>query len=120
MKRLALLSLLAGLSFTLAPQAAEAAEEALGARPSVFTYAGRGFLMGGMLGISTGYLFARSGGWEDGDWKPLAYGTGIGALTGGALGLTLGIIDMNNNTPGYGALIGTSVEEEGCPDDVFV
>ena len=72
----------------------------------MFTYAGRGFLVGGMVGISAGYLVARSGGWDsDKDWQPLAYGTGIGALAGGALGLTLGILDMNRNTPGYGAVI---------------
>ena len=59
-----------------------------------------------MVGISAGYLVARSGGWDsDDDWQPLAYGTGIGALAGGALGLTLGILDMNRNTPGYGAVI---------------
>ncbi len=74
-------------------------------RPSVFTYAGRGFLVGGMIGLSGGYLAARSGDWESSDWQPLAYGTGIGALTGGALGLTLGILDTSRNTPGYGALI---------------
>lgn len=104
MKRYAVLFLLAGLFQVTAPQAASAQEQ-LATPPSVFTYAGRGFLMGGMLGVSTGYLFARSGGWEDGDWKPLAYGTGIGALAGGALGLTLGIVDMNKNTPGYGAIV---------------
>ncbi|HEY0714636.1 MAG TPA: hypothetical protein VGF45_18280 [Polyangia bacterium] len=74
-------------------------------RPSVFTYAGRGFLVGGMVGLSGGYLAARGGEWESSDWQPLAYGTGIGALTGGALGLTLGILDTSRNTPGYGALI---------------
>jgi hypothetical protein len=74
-------------------------------RPSVFTYAGRGFLVGGMVGLAGGYLAARRDGWESRDWQPLAYGTGIGALTGGALGLTLGILDTSRNTPGYGALI---------------
>jgi hypothetical protein len=74
-------------------------------RPSVFTYAGRGFLVGGMVGLAGGYLAARRDTWESNDWQPLAYGTGIGALTGGALGLTLGILDTSRNTPGYGALI---------------
>jgi hypothetical protein len=75
-------------------------------RPSVFTYAGRGFLVGSMVGLSAGYLTARSGGWErSSDWQPLVYGTGIGALAGGALGLSLGIVDMSRNTPGYGAVI---------------
>jgi hypothetical protein len=77
----------------------------LESRPSVFTYAGRGFLVGGMVGLSAGYLAARRDTWESNDWQPLAYGTGIGALTGGALGLTLGILDTSRNTPGYGALI---------------
>ena len=90
----------------LAPGRAAAQDGTLEHRPSVFTYAGRGFLVGGMVGISAGYLVARSGGWDsDKDWQPLAYGTGIGALAGGALGLTLGILDMNRNTPGYGAVI---------------
>ena len=106
MKRLATLVVLAAATtFALAPGEARAQPEPIGARPSVFTYAGRGFLMGGMLGMSTGYLFARRGGWDGDDWKPLTYGTGIGALAGGALGLTLGIVDMNKNTPGYGAVI---------------
>jgi hypothetical protein len=73
---------------------------------SVFTYAGRGFLVGGMVGLSVGYLVARSGGWDrNNDWQPLVYGTGIGALAGGVLGLSLGIVDMSRNTPGYGAVI---------------
>lgn len=82
------------------------ASEAMADAPSVFTYAGRGFLVGGMVGLSGGYLVARQDGWHGGDdWQPLAYGTGIGALAGGALGLTLGIVDMSRNTPGYGAVI---------------
>ena len=59
-----------------------------------------------MVGLSAGYLTARSGGWDrDDDWQPLVYGTGIGALAGGVLGLSLGIVDMSRNTPGYGAVI---------------
>src|SRR5215212_6984505 len=108
MKR-AVLSILAAVTLLAATAGGATAQEGtavLENRPSVFTYAGRGFLVGGMVGISAGYLVARSGGWNsDEDWQPLAYGTGIGALAGGALGLTLGIMDMNRNTPGYGAVI---------------
>jgi hypothetical protein len=81
-------------------------QEAQAEKASVFTYAGRGFLVGSMVGLSVGYLTARSGGWDrNTDWQPLVYGTGIGALAGGALGLSLGIVDMSRNTPGYGAVI---------------
>lgn len=98
---LGLVALLASLA--LAPSFARADEAE--ARPSVFVYAGRGFTVGSMVGLAGGYLAARSGGFDRNDWQPLAYGVGIGALTGGALGLTLGILDTSRNTPGYGALI---------------
>jgi hypothetical protein len=98
---------LAGLTLASAStvQAQPAVAPEVEGRPSVFTYAGRGFLVGGMVGLAGGYLAARRDEWESTDWQPLAYGTGIGALTGGALGLTLGILDTSRNTPGYGALI---------------
>lgn len=108
MKRAAVTVVVALALLGLAPGQASAQDAPIEHRPSVFTYAGRGFLVGGMVGISAGYLVARStgDGWDsDEDWQPLAYGTGIGALAGGALGLTLGILDMNRNTPGYGAVI---------------
>jgi hypothetical protein len=98
------LALLAGM-ISVAPSGA-LAQPVEPEHPSVFTYAGRGFLVGAMVGVSAGYLTARSGGWDrDSDWQPLVYGSGIGALAGGALGLGLGIVDLNRNTPGYGAVI---------------
>ena len=99
------LGLVASLSASPLAAAAPVESAEPEGRPSVFTYAGRGFLVGGMVGLAGGYLAARRDGWEDNDWQPLAYGTGIGALTGGTLGLTLGILDTSRNTPGYGALI---------------
>ena len=102
----AFLALLPAAALPPRPAAAAETAEVAPERPSVFTYAGRGFLVGSMVGLSAGYLTSRSGGWDRSeDWQPLVYGTGIGALAGGALGLSLGIVDMSRNTPGYGAVI---------------
>jgi hypothetical protein len=69
--------------------------------PTVFDGAYQGLLVGGTAGLATGYLFARSGGWNSSsDWKPLVYGAGIGALAGATVGLTLGIVDMAQRRPG--------------------
>jgi hypothetical protein len=73
--------------------------------PSIFTYGFHGFFLGSVAGVGAGYLAARAGGWHEDDWQPLAYGAGIGALAGGALGLSLGITDMVNETPGRGYFI---------------
>jgi hypothetical protein len=73
--------------------------------PSIFTYGFHGFALGSVAGLGAGYLAARSGGWQKSDWEPLAYGAGIGALAGGTLGLSLGITDMVNETPGRGYYI---------------
>jgi hypothetical protein len=87
--------------------------------PSVFTYGWRGLLIGGLAGLSLGYIVARDGGFEDGDWKPVVYGLGVGSLVGGATGLTLGFIDLDDDRPGmgnialrdmlYGAIFGLAV-----------
>jgi hypothetical protein len=73
--------------------------------PSIFIYGFDGFALGAMTGVCGGYLGARAGGWHHDDWQPLAYGAGIGALAGGALGISLGITDMVNETPGRGYFV---------------
>jgi hypothetical protein len=70
--------------------------------PSIFAYGFDGFLLGGGTGLCAGYLAGRSGGWHKDDWQSLAYGAGFGALGGGLLGISLGITDMINETPGRG------------------
>jgi hypothetical protein len=73
--------------------------------PSVFVYGFDGFLLGATAGLGAGYLVGRAGGWHEGDWRALGYGAGIGALAGGTLGVSLGITDMVNETPGRGYFI---------------
>jgi hypothetical protein len=73
--------------------------------PSIFTYGFDGFLLGAGAGLCAGYLGARAGGLHHDDWQPLAYGAGFGALGGGLLGLSLGITDMVNETPGRGYFV---------------
>jgi hypothetical protein len=67
----------------------------------VFTFAFQGLAVGSAAGLAAGYLVARDDGWQTSkDWKPLVYGTGIGALVGSGIGLTLGIVDVAQDTPG--------------------
>jgi hypothetical protein len=74
--------------------------------PTVFDGAYQGLLVGALAGGATGYMFARSDTWDkSGGWKPVAYGAGIGAITGSVLGLTLGIVDMAQRKPGRNAYV---------------
>jgi energy-converting hydrogenase Eha subunit A len=69
-------------------------------RPTVFTLAYEGLMVGAGAGLAGGYLVARDNGWQKSDWKPLVYGVGIGALVGSGIGLTLGIVDVAQDKPG--------------------
>jgi len=73
--------------------------------PSVFTYAWRGFTLGAIDGLALGYIIARDNGYNKGDWKPLAYGAGIGALAGSGAGFTLGFMDLADNRPGTASIV---------------
>jgi energy-converting hydrogenase Eha subunit A len=69
-------------------------------KPTVFTLAYEGLMVGAGAGLAGGYLVAREDGLHTSDWKPLVYGLGIGALVGSGIGLTLGIVDVTQDKPG--------------------
>jgi hypothetical protein len=99
-------TLLGPLLFPVVGLGTARAETTESGAPSVFVQGYRGLLVGGLVGVSAGYLFARDDGWDSGeDWRPLVYGVGFGALAGGALGVTLGAVDMSRGAPGRGAIV---------------
>ncbi|MEO8214344.1 MAG: hypothetical protein ABI560_14185 [Myxococcales bacterium] len=73
--------------------------------PSPFETGMRGFGTGLVAGLAGGYLFAREDGFHARDWRPLVAGAGVGALCGGVLGFTLGMVDNNAPVPGRGYLV---------------
>jgi hypothetical protein len=98
MKRVLASALMMALSLGLAASAR--AEER---RLSLFDYAYKGLALGAGVGLAGGYLVAREDGWNRSDWKPLAYGAGIGALAGAGIGLTLGVVDVTQSKPSHKA-----------------
>jgi hypothetical protein len=63
--------------------------------PSMFTYGFNGIWLGAALGLSMGYLSTGSS-YDDGEWKNLVIGAGIGAIVGVAGGITLGLVDTSS------------------------
>lgn len=64
-----------------------------------------GLGLGAYLGLSTGYLVARSDDWTRSDWRVLGLGAGIGALAGAGVGVTLGVVDSSRTGEPIGKLV---------------
>lgn len=75
--------------------------------PSMLQYGFAGLGTGMLIGASGGYLAARDPNWDwdKRDYRALGLGTGIGALSGMALGLSLGAADLGADAPGYGGVV---------------
>jgi hypothetical protein len=73
--------------------------------PSVFSNGYRGLVTGTLFGLSTAYLIERSNGINNGEWKSLLFGSGVGLLSGAALGVSLGLFDATDDRYRYGQYI---------------
>lgn len=84
--------------------------------PAIMSYGLHGFWTGAELGLATGYLSTGSD-WDSGEWRNLAIGAGVGAVTGIGVGLLLGTADHGAGDPpgtgyyvlrdmGYGTTLG--------------
>ena len=107
--------------------------------PAMLQYGFRGFWTGAELGLAVGFL-STGNRFEDGEWRNLVFGAGIGALLGVGSGITLGLIDASSSTRprygwfvlrdmGYGALLGAFTGaavgalfwvDDGRPKDVLI
>jgi hypothetical protein len=72
--------------------------------PSIISYGSNGFWTGAQLGLATGYL-ATGKDYERSEWRKLVFGAGVGALSGVAIGITLGIVDSGSTPPATGWLV---------------
>jgi hypothetical protein len=73
--------------------------------PGMFAYGFRGFFTGAELGLAVGFL-ATGSTFDDGEWRALVLGAGIGAVVGVGSGVTLGIVDTGvGRQPGTGWLV---------------
>jgi hypothetical protein len=73
----------------------------------MLSYAFTGLGTGALVGLSGGYLAARHANWDwhKEEYRALGLGASIGALSGIALGLGLGIADLGADAPGYGGIV---------------
>ena len=72
---------------------------------SVFTYGFRGLGTGVPIGLAAGYLLTRDDSWGTEDWQDVGLGVAIGAISGAAGGLAIGLADLSDGRSGMGAIV---------------
>lgn len=95
-----ILGLVLAAGIQLAPRTAAAQ-----APGSVFSYAFQGLGTGAPIGLSAGYLLTRDESWGAEDWQDLGLGAAIGAISGAAGGLAIGLADLSDGRAGLGAIV---------------
>jgi hypothetical protein len=83
-------------------RAYEPDESCCNSRPSLISHGFLGLVTGALFGLSAGYLVERGGGIHDHEWKTLVFGSGIGLLSGAAVGVGLGFWDSEDDRYCYG------------------
>jgi hypothetical protein len=76
----------------IVPQPPALTRSAIDQPASVFRYGLQGFLAGGLVGVATGYLVLHEDS-EDERWRDYLLATGVGAVSGAAMGILLGSFD---------------------------
>jgi hypothetical protein len=89
------------LSLVAMPKAALARDDDA---PAIVSYGFNGFWTGAQVGLASGFL-ATGSEYESDEWRKLAFGTGVGALVGVGVGLTLGVVDLGQQQPRTGWLV---------------
>jgi hypothetical protein len=105
---------------------------------SLVDYGFKGFTLGLELGLAVGYITTGSE-WEDGEWKNVVLGGGLGALGGMTIGIIVAVADATSHgvpagyfllrDAGYGTLLGATMGavvgvllwiDDGSEKDVLV
>jgi hypothetical protein len=69
--------------------------------PSILSYGFDGLIDGATIGLAVGYL-STGPHYQSREWRKLVIGTGVGAIAGLGIGITLAVVDDSVQGPGLG------------------